>query len=214
MTAPHDIDALRTKLEHTRGREYWRSLEALAETAEFKQFLHREFPHNASEWLDPVGRRGFLKVMGASLALAGVSACTRQPEEAIVPYVRQPEELVPGRPLFFATAMPFAGSGIGLLVESHEGRPTKIEGNPDHPSSRGATDVFAQAAILGLYDPDRSTTITSLGEIRPFSSFFAVLRSVLTSQRDNKGASLRILTETVASPTLGAQLEAILTALP
>ena len=91
--------------------------------------------------------------MSASLALAGVSACTRQPNEELVPYVRQPEELVPGKPLFYATAMPFAGSGVGLLVESHEGRPTKIEGNPDHPSSRGATDLFAQAAILGLYDP-------------------------------------------------------------
>src|SRR5688500_9820317 len=214
MNETTDIDALRARLESSRGREYWRSLEAVAETPEFKEFLHREFPQNASEWLDPVGRRGFLKLMGASLALAGVSACTRQPSEELVPYVRQPEELVPGKPLFYATAMPFNGAGMGLLVETHEGRPTKIEGNPQHPSSRGATDVFAQAAILGLYDPDRSTTITSLGEIRPFSSFFAVLRSILTSQRPKKGAGLRILTETVASPTLGAQLEAILTALP
>ena len=211
---PQDLGALRARLDGARGQQYWRSLEALSETQEFKEFLHREFPQNASEWLDPVGRRGFLKLMSASLALAGVSACTRQPNEELVPYVRQPEELVPGKPLFYATAMPFAGSGIGLLIESHEGRPTKIEGNPDHPSSRGATDVFAQAAILGLYDPDRSTTITSLGEIRPFSSFFAVLRSILTSQRTKKGAGLRILTETVASPTLGAQLEEILTALP
>ena len=93
MSAAHDIQALRARLEETRGRDYWRSLESVAETPEFKEFLHREFPQNASEWLDPVGRRGFLKLMGASLALAGVSACTRQPEEAIVPYVRQPEEL-------------------------------------------------------------------------------------------------------------------------
>jgi MoCo/4Fe-4S cofactor protein with predicted Tat translocation signal len=156
MTAPSDIEALRARLENTRGREYWRSLEALAETAEFKEFLHREFPHNASEWLDPVGRRSFLKLMGASLALAGVSACTRQPNEELVPYVRQPEELVPGKPLFYATAMPMSGAGSGLLVESHEGRPTKIEGNPDHPSSRGSTDLFAQASILTLYDPDRA----------------------------------------------------------
>ena len=211
---PQDLGALRARLDGARGQQYWRSLEALSETQEFKQFLHREFPQNASEWLDPVGRRGFLKLMSASLALAGVSACTRQPNEELVPYVRQPEELVPGKPLFYATAMPFAGSGIGLLVESHEGRPTKIEGNPDHPSSRGATDVFAQAAILGLYDPDRSATITNLGEIRPFSSFFATLRSILTSQQAKKGAGLRILTETVASPTLGAQLEEIRTALP
>jgi MoCo/4Fe-4S cofactor protein with predicted Tat translocation signal len=202
-----DIQALRAKLEGTRGREYWRSLEAVAETPEFKDFLHREFPQNASEWLDPVGRRGFLKLMGASLALAGVSACTRQPDEAIVPYVRQPEELVPGKPLFYATAMPFAGSGVGLLVESHEGRPTKIEGNPDHPSSLGATDIFAQAAILGLYDPDRSQTITHLGEIRSFDSFAAAMQTVLSAQQASKGAGVRILTETLASPTLGAQLQ-------
>src|SRR5512138_80138 len=214
MTAPHDIQALRTKLEGTRGREYWRSLEAVSETPEFKEFLHREFPQNASEWLDPVGRRGFLKLMGASLALAGVSACTRQPDEEIVPYVRQPEEEVPGKPLFFATAMPMNGGGMGLLVESHEGRPTKIEGNPDHPSSRGATDLFAQASILGLYDPDRSTTITNLGEIQPFSSFVVAMRSVLAAQLTKKGAGFRILTETVASPTMAAQIDDILARLP
>ena len=205
-----NIDALRARLDGTRGREYWRSLESLAETPEFKEFLHREFPQNASEWLDPVGRRNFLKLMGASLALAGVSACTRQPDEELVPYVRQPEELVPGKPLFFATAMPMNGAGMGLLVESHEGRPTKIEGNPDHPSSRGATDVFAQAAILGLYDPDRSQTLTNLGEIRPFSTFAAAGQGVLGSQQASQGAGIRILTETVASPTLAAQITALL----
>ena len=100
MNDSNDIQVLRAKLQGTRGRTYWRSLEQVAETPEFKEFLHREFPQNASEWLDPVGRRGFLKLMGASMALAGVSACTRQPEEAIVPYVRQPEEIIPGKPLF------------------------------------------------------------------------------------------------------------------
>src|SRR5262245_35028113 len=214
MTAPSDIDALRARLENTRGREYWRSLEALAETTEFKEFLHREFPHNASEWLDPVGRRSFLKLMGASLALAGVSACTRQPDEDIVPYVRQPEEEVPGKPLFFATAMPMNGAGVGLLVESHEGRPTKIEGNPDHPSSRGATDLFAQASILGLYDPDRSRNITNLGDIRPFSAFVTALQDPLKAQEARQGAGIRILTETVASPTLGAQIREFLTRFP
>ena len=129
--------------------------------------MQREFPARASEWFDPVGRRGFLKLMGASLALAGATACTRQPDELLVPYVRQPEHVVPGRPLFFATAMPLSGSAIGLLAESHEGRPTKIEGNPDHPASLGATDAYSQASVLQLYDPDRSTAITFLGEIRP-----------------------------------------------
>jgi len=204
------IEALRARLEATRGRQYWRSLESLAETPEFKEFLHREFPQNASEWLDPVGRRSFLKLMGASLALAGVSACTRQPDEQIVPYVRQPEEEVPGKPLFFATAMPMNGAGIGLLVESHEGRPTKIEGNPDHPSSRGATDLFAQASILGLYDPDRSRNITNLGDIRPFSAFATALQDALKVQETSQGAGIRILTETVASPTLAAQIRGFL----
>src|SRR5688500_2490641 len=197
-----DIESLRAQLEGTRGREYWRSLEALSATPQFKEFLHREFPQNASEWLDPVGRRGFLKLMGASLALAGVSACTRQPTEELVPYVRQPEELVPGKPLFYATAMPLSGAGLGLLVENHQGRPTKIEGNPDHPSSRGATDIFAQAAILQLYDPDRSTTISNFGEIRPFGAFVAAVQSVLSTQQAKQGSGLRILSETVASPTL------------
>jgi len=214
MTAPHDIQTLRSKLEGTRGREYWRSLEAVSETPEFKEFLHREFPQNASEWLDPVGRRGFLKLMSASLALAGVTACTRQPDEDIVPYVRQPEEIVPGKPLFYATAMPFVGSGVGLLVESHEGRPTKIEGNPDHPSSLGATDLFAQASILGLYDPDRSQTITHLGEIRTFDAFASAMREVLKAQEGSQGAGIRILSETVASPTLAAQLDELLKRFP
>src|SRR6188768_3206720 len=214
MTQPIDIHSLRTKLEGSRGREYWRSLEAVSETPEFKEFLHREFPQNASEWLDPVGRRGFLKLMGASMALAGVSACTRQPAEDIVPYVRQPEELIPGKPLFFATAMPFAGSGVGLLVESHEGRPTKIEGNPDHPSSLGATDLFAQAAILGLYDPDRSQVLTHLGEIRPFDAFSAAIRQVLDAQRGTQGSGIRVLSETVASPSLGSQIDEFLGRFP
>ena len=210
----NDLEALRVRLDATRGREYWRSLESLAETPEFKEFLHREFPQNASEWLDPVGRRSFLKLMGASLALAGVSACTRQPDEEIVPYVRQPEEEVPGKPLFFATAMPMNGAGIGVLVESHEGRPTKIEGNPDHPSSRGATDLFAQASILGLYDPDRSRNITNLGDIRPFSVFATALQEPLMAQQASQGAGIRILTETVASPTLGAQMREFLMRYP
>src|SRR5687767_16042126 len=132
MSDAMNIDALRARLDGTRGREYWRSLESLAETPEFKEFLHREFPQNASEWIDPVGRRNFLKLMGASMALAGVSACTVQPQELIVPYVRQPEEQIPGKPLFFATAMTLGGVASGLLVESHEGRPTNIDRNPDH----------------------------------------------------------------------------------
>src|SRR5687767_15355174 len=121
---------IRTRLAGLEGRAYWRSLEELSETPEFREYLHREFPVQASEFTDPAGRRQFLKLMGASLALAGVSACTRQPDEKIIPYVRQPEEIVPGRPLFYATALPLGGYGMPLLAENHMGRPTKLEGNP------------------------------------------------------------------------------------
>ena len=209
-----DLNAIRAKLSGKSGPQYWRSLEAVAETPEFKEFLHREFPANASEWNDPVGRRGFLKLMSASLALAGVSACTVQPDEFIVPYVRQPEEILPGKPLFFATATSLGGVATGLLVESHEGRPTKIEGNPDHPASHGGTDLFAQASILSLYDPDRSNTITELGQVRPWSGFVASIRGALSAQAASAGAGLRILTETVNSPALAGQIQHILAAHP
>jgi len=194
--------------------QVWRSLDEVAATPEFREYLHREFPTNASEWLDPVGRRSFLKLMSASMALAGVTACTVQPQELIVPYVRQPEEEIPGKPLFFATAITHGGVATGLLVESHEGRPTKIEGNPDHPASKGATDLFAQGSVLTLYDPDRSKTILEFGEIRPWNAAMAAIRGGLTAQSTSKGAGLRILTETVASPTLAAQIQQVLSQYP
>ena len=211
---PLDINAIRARLEKQGGPQVWRSLESVAETPEFKEYLHREFPTNASEWLDPVGRRSFLKLMSASMALAGVTACTVQPDELIVPYVRQPEEIIPGKALFFATAMTLGGVATGLLVESHEGRPTKVEGNPDHPAGQGATDLFAQGSVLTLYDPDRSQTVLQLGEIRPFSACVAAVRGGLSAQAPTKGAGLRILTETVNSPTLAAQIQQVLAQQP
>jgi molybdopterin-containing oxidoreductase family iron-sulfur binding subunit len=211
---PLNIDAIRARMAEHGAPEVWRSLEALADTPEFQQYLHREFPENASEWIDPVGRRAFLKLMSASMALAGVAACTVQPAELIVPYVRQPEEEIPGRPLFFATAMTLGGVATGLLVESHEGRPTKVEGNPDHPGGQGATDLFAQASVLTLYDPDRAQAITERGEIRPWSAFVAAVRAGLSAQSPTRGAGLRILTETVNSPTLAAQIQQVLAERP
>ncbi len=199
----------------SRRREgWWRTLEERAEDPAFQEHLYNEFPSEIEAITDPVARRTFLKLMGASMALAGVTACTRQPAEKIVPYVRQPEELIPGVPLFFATAMPLGGTATGLLVESHEGRPTKIEGNPLHPSSRGATDIFAQAAILNLYDPDRSQTLTNLGEIRPWSAFLGAIRAALTAQQPLKGAGIRLLTESINSPTLAAQIREVLARFP
>src|SRR5215218_7062054 len=174
------VEEVRERLRTKRGPEFWRSLDELAATPEFEDLLHREFPRHASEWMDGewtdgVSRRRFLQLASASLALAGLTGCTRQPSEAIVPYVRQPEQLIPGKPLYFATALTLGGYALGVLAESHQGRPTKIEGNPDHPASLGATDVFSQAQILTLYDPARSQSIASRGEIRTWGGLIGEL---------------------------------------
>jgi molybdopterin-containing oxidoreductase family iron-sulfur binding subunit len=163
---------------------------------------------------DGLDRRELFKYVGVSLALAGATACTRQPAEKIVPYVRQPEEIVPGKPLFYATAMTVGGLATGLLVESHMGRPTKVEGNPLHPASLGGTDAFAQAAVYSLYDPDRSKTLSALNEIRPWSAFLGEMRIALEEERARRGAGLRILTGTISSPTLALQIAQLLTTLP
>jgi len=208
-----DLAAVRARLEGARGRDYWRSLEDLASNHEFQQLLEREFPQQAIGWSDDEdsaeGRRNFLKLMGASLALAGLAACTRQPTEQIAPYVRQPEELIPGRPLFYATAVTLNGVANGVLAESHEGRPTKIEGNPEHPATLGAADSFAQASVLQLYDPDRSQTVTFDGEVRDWGAFYGALREVLAAQAAKRGAGIRILTETITSPVIADQVKQI-----
>ncbi len=205
---------IRRRLAERRGPEYWRSLDELADTPEFQALLEREFPEGATEWIDPVGRREFLTLMGASLALAGLTSCTSPPSDRIVPYSQAPEEVIPGKPLFFATVFTLGGCATGLLVESHEGRPTKIEGNPLHPGSLGATDAFAQASLLTLYDPDRSKVVLRAGTPSSWNAFTAELGKQLESGRQPQGGGLRILTETVVSPTLGAQLRGVLAKLP
>ncbi len=213
-----DLAAVQQRLEGARGRDYWRSLDDLAATPEFQDLLEREFPRQAIGWSEDEnadeGRRNFLKLMGASLALAGMTACTRQPTEHIMPYVRQPEDLIPGRPLFFATAMTVNGVATGVLAESHEGRPTKIEGNPEHPAALGACDPYSQASVLQLYDPDRSQALTLNGEIASWGKFTGALRDVLAQQKAKNGAGIRILTETVTSPTMADQLRNIQKAYP
>ena len=196
------------------GPQYWRSLEELAQTDEFFEMLHREFPRQASVWPEGASRRDFLKLMSASMALAGLSACVKQPLEPIVPYVRQPHELVLGKPLFFASTMPFAGYGLPVLVESHEGRPTQIEGNPQHPASLGGTDVFMQASILDMYDPDRSQVVSYEGQISSWNSFVEGIRGALDAQRVVKGDGLRVLTRAVTSPTLASQMNEVMQAFP
>jgi molybdopterin-containing oxidoreductase family iron-sulfur binding subunit len=208
-----DLAHLRARLAGTAGRTFWRSLDELVETPELLELLRVEFPRQLAG-IAAFDRRTFLKLMAASLALGGLGACTKQPEERIVPYVRQPERLVLGEPLYYATAMPLHGFGIGLLAESHEGRPTKVEGNPAHPASLGATDATVQASVLGLYDPDRSQTIVSAGAIRTWEAFLAAVRPALTAQESKRGAGLRILTDTITSPTLARQLRDLLAKYP
>jgi len=209
-----ELADVREKLSEARGPKYWRTLDELAQTPEFEEMLHREFPKHASEWTDKSSRRDFMKIMGASLALAGLSACTKQPLEPIVPYVKQPNNLLLGKPLFYATAMPLGAYGTGLLVESHEGRPTKIEGNPQHPSTLGGTDVFNQASVLTMYDPDRSQTNTYLGESRTWPQVLSNLRGMIEAKKANGGAGLRVLSGATSSPSFVAQMQEFLKTYP
>jgi molybdopterin-containing oxidoreductase family iron-sulfur binding subunit len=209
-----DLTAVREEIASTSGPQYWRSLEELAGSDEFREMMHREFPKGSSEWLDSVSRRGFLQTMGASLALAGMTACTRQPLEQIVPYVRQPEDIIPGRPQFYASSTVLGGYASPVLVESHMGRPTKIEGNPEHPASLGAADIFSQASLLDMYDPDRSQTPVYLGETRSWKNFVDQIRTRMAGQRAVDGEGFRLLTGPISSPTLANQIQALLKMYP
>ncbi len=209
-----DFSHLREKLSGQEGPAYWRSLGELTQTDEFREFLHKEFPRQAAPLDNGLHRRDFLKLLGASMALAGLSACARPPlpHEKIVPYVRAPQEITPGKPLFYATAVTYGGYAEGVLAESHQGRPTKLEGNPDHPASRGATGAVTQAEVLGVYDPDRSGDVLEGGEERLWEDFATALNETVAALPGGQG--LAILTENVTSPTMGSQLQQVLTAFP
>ena len=213
--APLELAEVRDKLSHANsGPQYWRCLEELAQTDAFVEMLHREFPRQASIWPESGSRRDFLKLMSASMALAGLSACVKQPLQPIVPYVRQPNEVTLGIPLFFASAMPFGVYAAPVLVESHEGRPTKIEGNPEHPASLGGSCVFSQASILDMYDPDRAQTITYLGELSTWGNFTDALKGALNSQHTIQGAGLRILSGPTSSPTMATLMDQVQSTYP
>jgi MoCo/4Fe-4S cofactor protein with predicted Tat translocation signal len=192
--------------KNLKGKKYWRSLNELEKSPEFSELLHREFPQGASELTNPVTRRNFLTIMGASIALAGVTGC-RKPVEKIIPYVIQPEEVVPGMAQYYATTMPFGNSAYGLLVESHEGRPTKIEGNKQHPSSLGGTNPFIQASILGLFDPDRSQRVLHNRVESSWDDFVTAWRMLHVGFFARQGEGLAVLCEAFSSPTL-ARLKA------
>jgi molybdopterin-containing oxidoreductase family iron-sulfur binding subunit len=229
---PIDLAAARAKLDREGGKRLWQSIEELSDTKEYRNFLVNEFPANggkvsekvsgeaseelpeklSNEHLD-INRRDVMKLMAASAAMAGLSACTKLPTEKIVPYVRPPEEIIPGRPLFYATSMPQAGVATGLLVESHMGRPTKIEGNSEQPGSKGGTDVFMQASILNLYDPDRLRNVLYEGSLSNWNEFANAMGDARVNNGTH-GTGMRILTGTVTSPTLGAQLNKLLKQFP
>jgi MoCo/4Fe-4S cofactor protein with predicted Tat translocation signal len=196
---------VRKQLEGKKGKRYWQSIDELAGTPEFEAAVIKEFPDAAQEWVDPVSRRGFLKLMSASLALAGLAGCTKQPDEPIYPYVKQPEDLVLGKSNYFATAHPFATGGIPLLVKADAFRPVKVDGNPDHPYNLGSSDVFTQGTLLDLYDPDRSQHPLLRGTATEYVEFLEAYRERVLSGKANGGEGIYFLSTTLTSPTLQRQ---------
>ncbi len=196
---------VRARLQGKSGKRFWKSLDELADTPAFQELMQEEFPRQAAagEWVDSFSRRGFLKVMGASLALAGLAGCTKQPDELIFPYVKQPEDLVLGKPMYFATAHPFPTGAIPALVKSDAFRPIKVDGNPEHPMSKGRSDAFTQATLLGLYDPDRSQYPRFRGEQAEFARFQQEFAGAVAATGNGQGVVL--LSETITSPTLADQ---------
>ncbi|MGA9671631.1 MAG: TAT-variant-translocated molybdopterin oxidoreductase [Terracidiphilus sp.] len=209
---PMTLAAVREELKGVKGKKYWRSVDELAGTAEFQAAVEKEFPSAAQEWVDPVSRRGFMKLMGASMALAGLAGCTKQPDEPIYPYVKSPEDLILGKPMYFATAHPFATGAVPVLVKSDQFRPIKVDGNPEHPYNQGSSDPFTQGTLLELYDPDRAQHVTYRGENREWAEFAQAFREKLVESKD--GTGIYFLSSTITSPTLARQWKAVQAAYP
>src|SRR5438477_13112402 len=185
------------------GKRYWRSLGELIDTPEFREWLEREFPAGAAEMNgEEWSRRSFLKLMGASMALAGfgLNSC-RRPEAHLVPFTKSAEWTIPGKFLYYATAMPRRNGAIPLVATTVDGRPIKLEGNPLHPASGGATDVFAQASVLDLYDPFRSRRFLHDGKFAERAEFDGYLDKLRGTLRGSGGDGLAFLVEEVHSPT-------------
>jgi MoCo/4Fe-4S cofactor protein with predicted Tat translocation signal len=190
------------------GHDYWRTPADRDGDPAFRAQQARELTDSEVQPPDGVDRRSFVKLMGASVALAGLAAC-RRPEEKILPYAHAPEDLIPGRPALYATSVAWAGTAVGLLVESHEGRPTKVEGNPQHPDSLGATNAFHQGLIIDLYDPDRSTGPQSAGKDASWADAEAAIAQISAAVRAKAGKGLAILVQDHRSPTTQRALEAL-----
>src|SRR5882762_1445278 len=190
------------------GRQYWRSLDQLADKPEFRTWMEREFPQGASEWTDPVSRRHFVSIMSASFMLAGLglagSGC-RRPEQQIEPFGKMPENYVHGVPQYYATAMPTRSGAVALVAKSNDGRPTKLEGNDRHPDSNGGTDRYAQASILNLYDPDRAmdfkTGLKNEQSVTSADKAMDALTAIARAAQGNGGQGLAFLMEQKNSPS-------------
>jgi molybdopterin-containing oxidoreductase family iron-sulfur binding subunit len=211
-TGPMTLAQVRQELKGVQGKRYWQSVDELADTAEFQAAVEREFPSSAQEWVDPVSRRGFMKLMGASMALAGLAGCTKQPDEPIYAYVKAPEDLILGKPNYFASAHPFDTGAVPLLVKSDQFRPIKIDGNPEHAYNHGSSDPYTQGTLLDLYDPDRSQRALYRGENREWAEFAQQLRLKAASTTD--GTGMYFLSATITSPTLARQWKAVQAAYP
>jgi molybdopterin-containing oxidoreductase family iron-sulfur binding subunit len=201
--------AIRSHLRGKTGRSFWRSLDELAGTDDFRAFLEAEFPSLAPA-RGGVDRRALLKAMGASLALAGLAGCDAAPDEAALPYVNAPESTTPGVANWYATAVTMAGYAQPALGKTYSGRPVKLEGNPDHPATRGATDIFLQAALLGLYDPDRSQAPRYLGRSTSWGAFDTAMTARAGEITARQGEGFRLLTGRVTSPTLRRQIDELM----
>jgi molybdopterin-containing oxidoreductase family iron-sulfur binding subunit len=210
--APMTLAQVREDLKGMKGKKLWRSIDELANTEAFQAAVEREFPGSAQEWVDPVSRRGFLKLMGASMALAGMAGCTKQPDEPIYAYVKAPEDLVLGKPNYFATAHPLPTGAVPVLVKSDEYRPIKVDGNPEHAYNRGSSDVYTQGSLLDLYDPDRSKRVLYRGENREWAEFVQALQQKAAASKD--GTGLYFLSATITSPTLARQWAEVKKAYP
>ena len=218
MTPPHkpsaaahdtrfDAEAARARLAHARGPAYWRSLEELADAEGFRSWLRTQHPQLAE--MLTLDRRGFMQLLGASLALAGLGACSRPPQTQIVPYVNAPDTQVAGLPRYFASVLEREGVARGVLIQSSMGRPTKIEGNPQHPASLGGTDIFAQASILQLWDPDRSQAVMQGLVVASWDQLVKATLPLRMRFDANGGAGLHLLSGALTSPTLAAQIDAL-----
>lgn len=213
-TKPVDVAELRKNLDGKAGRAYWRGLEELAATPEFEAWMSDEFPNRSS--LMNIDRRKLLKFMGASMMLAGLSGCRAPfwPNHKMVPYVNTPEELNSGKPLQFATGMQWQGVMVPIVVESHQGRPTRVEGNDLDPTGKGASLPFMHADLLNLYDPDRKREVRRKGQIATWDEFSIESIEALKSIRSAGGKGFAIVVPPTNSPTTNRVLDEIQASMP